>query len=144
MVHGDLKPAHLVVGDHGALLVDWEMFGRGDPAWDLASVFAAPLAAWALGECADPTTRPRTGAALDGLAPYAQDFWRAYRSQRPEGTVPQLAHVGRLVGARLLQSAYEAAADAPRPSAAALRLQQLGLNVVASPGALTALLRLTA
>ena len=36
-VHGDLRLAHALLQDRRALLLDWEMFGLGDPALDVAT-----------------------------------------------------------------------------------------------------------
>jgi len=36
-VHGDLRLAHALLLDRRALLLDWEMFGLGDPALDVAT-----------------------------------------------------------------------------------------------------------
>jgi aminoglycoside phosphotransferase (APT) family kinase protein len=87
LVHRDVKRANCVAHGARVTLVDWEMAGWGDPAWDAGSF---------LGE------RHR--------APVAAAFWRAYVRARGlnAGAAATLLQRSLLfAGARILQTAYE-------------------------------------
>ncbi len=36
IVHGDVKPDNLVISSQGVAIIDWQGFGTGPPAWDIA------------------------------------------------------------------------------------------------------------
>ena len=36
IVHGDLKPDNLIISNQGVTIIDWQGFGIGPPAWDVA------------------------------------------------------------------------------------------------------------
>jgi len=36
IVHGDVKPDNLVISNQGVVIIDWQGFGTGPPAWDIA------------------------------------------------------------------------------------------------------------
>ena len=36
IVHGDVKPDNLVISSQGVTIIDWQGFGTGPPAWDIA------------------------------------------------------------------------------------------------------------
>lgn len=82
VVHGDLSPDQVIVGEGGATLVDLDRLGPGDPAADLASWAAAVLAAG-----------PPRGAALPATASGLLDatlgpaFLGAYRAAGGPATV---------------------------------------------------------
>jgi aminoglycoside phosphotransferase (APT) family kinase protein len=104
LVHRDVKWANCIAHPPpgGARrtrirLVDWEMAGWGDPAFDIGSALS-DYAAFALGA--------RPGAT--GRAPAT--FWSAYARARGLGApvaARLLVRSVRFAGARLVQSAYE-------------------------------------
>jgi aminoglycoside phosphotransferase (APT) family kinase protein len=109
LVHRDVKWANCIAFAPGAgqpggarptavKLVDWEMAGWGDPAFDVGSA----LSDFALFEL--------DGAAAGLVRPAAAAFWRAYvrarrLDERAGGRLLELA--SRYAGARLVQTAYE-------------------------------------
>jgi aminoglycoside phosphotransferase (APT) family kinase protein len=87
LVHRDVKRANCVANGARVALVDWEMAGWGDPAWDVGSV---------LGE--------RHDAAVE------RAFWEAYaraRRLRHSDKARLLRRARRFAGARIVQSAFE-------------------------------------
>jgi thiamine kinase-like enzyme len=88
LVHRDVKWANCIAVGGAIKLVDWEMAGWGDPAWDIGSALAE-LAA-----------RPAAAVAL----------WRAYAAARaPDPGLRDRAL--RFAGARLVQTAFEHAQE---------------------------------
>ena len=91
LVHRDVKRANCVAHGGRIALVDWEMAGWGDPAWDVGSV---------LGERLEPAV--------------AAAFWRAYVGARRLGAADAEALLGRslrFAGARVVQTAFESAQE---------------------------------
>ncbi|MBF0688129.1 MAG: phosphotransferase [Cellulomonas sp.] len=60
LVHGDLKWSNLAVGADGPVVLDWELAGGGDPAWDVGSLAAEHLVR--------PGARAGLGPLLTGYA----------------------------------------------------------------------------
>ena len=88
LVHRDVKWANCIADGGAIKLVDWEMAGWGDPAWDVGSALAE----------------------LAGHAAVARALWRAYvaaGAPAPELRVRAL----RFAGARLVQTAFEHAQE---------------------------------
>lgn len=46
MIHGDLKADNLLITDHTVQLLDWELWGVGDPIYDLGTFVGSIIAAW--------------------------------------------------------------------------------------------------
>jgi aminoglycoside phosphotransferase (APT) family kinase protein len=110
LVHRDVKRANCVAHGGRVALVDWEMAGWGDPAWDVGSV---------LGERHD--------------APVEQAFWDAYARARRLGDADAAALLRRsrrFAGARIVQTAFEHTQE----------VGVLGADVVRDIGAARALL----
>ena len=129
LVHRDVKWANCIAhpaarGGRPARvkLVDWEMAGWGDPAFDVGSVFS-DHAAFA----------PRPGATTA-----AASFWRAYA--RAAGldereAAARLERSVRFAGARLVQTAYEHTQEATVLEAPVARLVRLGRELLLAPDA---------
>jgi hypothetical protein len=141
IVHGDLRWENcLALPAPGArrrtrvLLVDWELAGRGDPAFDVGSVLAEYLRVWVgsvpIVEPVDPgrlVTRARH--PLASMRPAIHAFWSAYRPPNP----PSLRRVIELGAVRLLQTAIERAQGLSFPSAHVVTLVQLADNMLRRP-----------
>jgi thiamine kinase-like enzyme len=138
-IHGDLKLAHVLGAPDRLVLVDWELAGPGDPAWDVAAVLHEPLREWAESATRDAQDEPQPTRALDELARHVPAFWRRYREAAAPGG-DFAARVRVLVGARLVQSAVEANTLRHRPSYASALVLQVGLNVLEREDALATLL----
>jgi aminoglycoside phosphotransferase (APT) family kinase protein len=141
LVHGDLRWENcLRTGVNGArrrdrvLLIDWELAGPGDPAFDVGTVLAEHLANWIesipvldgndVGRFAEFAGRPLARDVLGA-------FWDAYRGAAAEA--PPLHRVAELTGLRLLQSAVERTQDAYEATTPARLLATVGERLLAAP-----------
>ena len=133
LVHRDVKWANCIA--HPAAggsrptrvkLVDWEMAGWGDPAFDVGSAFS-DFAGFALGA-------NRTGSAHAAAAA----FWRAYLRARgldERAAAGLLERSVRFAGARLVQSAFEHTQETTVLSARVADVVRLGRDLLVEPGA---------
>jgi aminoglycoside phosphotransferase (APT) family kinase protein len=149
LIHGDLKPSNVLVANTSAercfkqpLLIDWEHSGIGDPAWDVAAVFAGYVLHWSLGSKkarSTPDYAPTPSRKTLGRVQRAtREFWNAYarNSFTPgvsESSKERLSRAVKFLPGRLLQYAIERARyeDPIRPQTA--QLVQLAANVVRFP-----------
>ena len=126
LIHGDLKWANWLAhatpqGFDELFLVDWELAGSGDTAWDVASMFYAVL-----------FPRMATGAAADDAlrlaSPAISAFVAGYLSETATGDADAIGFVERcaaFLGARCLQGAYELP---PAPTRASIARHTLELG----------------
>ena len=129
LVHRDVKWANCIAHPPpgGARptrirLVDWEMAGWGDPAFDVGSALS-DYAAFALGHGPDAV----------GAAPAA--FWAAYVRARGLGepaAARLLERAVRFAGARLVQRAYEHTQELTRPDERVERIVELARDLLVS------------
>jgi aminoglycoside phosphotransferase (APT) family kinase protein len=94
LVHGDYRLGNVMfAGEAISGVVDWEIWGVGDPRLDLGyfTVFS------------DPATFPGIGAAAPGL-PAADELWQVYSAQaaRPVGDAVWFTALGRLKMAAIM------------------------------------------
>jgi hypothetical protein len=143
LIHGELKLAHcIVVANDGQApelqLIDWELAGTGDRAWDLGSVIGAYLGLW-LSSIRDPGAADPGSTARLPLAymqPYLGKVWRAYRSV---ATLDQFAarallqRALRFAAVRLIQTAVEELQAGARLTSTHILLLQLSANLLAHP-----------
>ena len=141
VVHADLRWENcLALPAPGArrrtrvLLVDWELAGRGDPAFDVGSVLAEYLRVWVgsvpIVEPVDPGRLvARARHPLASMRPAIHAFWSAYQPANP----PQMRRVIELGAVRLLQTAIERAQGLSFPSAHVVTLVQLADNMLRQP-----------
>ena len=141
VVHADLRWENcLALPAPGArrrtrvLLIDWELAGRGDPAFDVGSVLAEYLRVWVgsvpIVEPVDPGRLvARARHPLASMRPAIHAFWSAYRPANP----PSLRRVVELGAVRLLQTAIERAQGLSFPTAHVVTLVQLADNMLRQP-----------
>lgn len=143
LVHGDLRwdnclalPAPGARRRTRVLLVDWELAGRADPAFDVGSVVAEYLRVWVgsvpIVEAVDPGRLvARARHPLGAMRPAVDAFWSAYReaAERPPG----LRRVIEMTAVRLLQTAVERAQGLSAPTAHVITLVQLADNMLRRP-----------
>jgi Ser/Thr protein kinase RdoA (MazF antagonist) len=105
-IHGDVKWDNVLVrrqsgGGWRLWLIDWELAGWGDPAWDLAALVEGVV-----------TTSVLADAALDcgSAMPIVRDAVHAYGKIVGRGSTIAPERLARFVGARLLQVAVQLAA----------------------------------
>jgi Ser/Thr protein kinase RdoA (MazF antagonist) len=142
-VHGDLRWENcLAVGAPGSrrrtrvVLIDWELSGRGAPAFDVGTILAEYLRVW-VGSIpiVTPTDPGRLVAdalhPLSAMHPAIAAFWSAYA--RGSARLPTLRRVVELAAVRLLQIATERAGGLNAPTAHVVTLLQLADNMLAAP-----------
>lgn len=123
-VHGDLRWENCLIPRSGAptAVIDWELAGAGDPAWDVGAFLGEGLRHWAFGT-----------PGLVGTAPL---FWNSYIAARgivgSESDALRARSV-RLSGAWLLGRLVELAQERDRLDPLLLRAIQLAADVVAAP-----------
>jgi aminoglycoside phosphotransferase (APT) family kinase protein len=142
-VHGDLRwdnclalPAPGSTRRTRVLLVDWELAGRADPAFDVASLLAEHLRVWVASipivEGTDPGRfAERARHPLAAMRPAMEAFWTAYRTAHP--SPPAVRRVVELAAARLLQIALEVARRLAATTAHVVALLQLADNMLREP-----------
>jgi thiamine kinase-like enzyme len=109
LIHNDLRWENcLLTRGRKLKLIDWELAGRGDPAWDVGTIFSNFLARWLFSMTFDRGASPALRrTAHEPLAPMRaamRRFWRAYTES---GANVSLSRAARFAGARLIQTAYE-------------------------------------
>jgi aminoglycoside phosphotransferase (APT) family kinase protein len=116
LVHGDLRWENVLVAPDAEIqvwLVDWEMGGAGETAWDAGCFAAACLSAWLCSIPSVPGVRPdrlEDEATLPwaALAPGLDAFWSAYRGIAPETHADAwTARCAQLTAVRLVYRAFE-------------------------------------
>jgi aminoglycoside phosphotransferase (APT) family kinase protein len=141
LVHGDLRWDNcLAIPGPGAqrrtrvVMLDWELAGPCDPAFDIGSVLSEYLRVW-VGSVpiVEPVEPGRLVAharhPLARMRPAMGAFWSAYR--QPGG--PALRRIVELCAVRLLQTAVERAQGVNAPTAHVVTLVQLADNLLRHP-----------
>ena len=144
LIHGDLKSANMITrrGIRGLTIVDWELAGFGDPAWDVGSIWGDALGLWILTipMSTDATIEEFLKLApfpLKRLQPALKSFWHRYAEARALGTEASRSLLMRsveLAAARLLQAAFENTVQASRPTVNVAYMLQLSWNMLSRPG----------
>jgi hypothetical protein len=152
LVHGDLRWDNCVAWARPGssrrtriTLVDWELAGIGDPAWDVGTVFSEYLSAWLLSTpvAAEIPLAWATAHAelpLERMHPAIQAFWSAYQRET-EATAPSATGGERLVravkyaAARLIQTGFERQLLTAHLTNQLVLLVQLSENMLKQPEA---------
>jgi hypothetical protein len=130
LIHGDLRWENVLVAEGPAprvWLVDWELGGAGEHAWDAACFAAAAVSAWLWSipfVPGVPLHRLSAEAAIpiEALAPALNVFWSAYRASAPRSAADGWAErCAQLAAVRLVHLGFECTAEdlGLRPSAVA-------------------------
>jgi aminoglycoside phosphotransferase (APT) family kinase protein len=115
LVHGDLRWDNVIADGAAAVrLVDWELAGRGDPAWDVGSVLGQLISDWAIVTQRAAGDRGAADQALARTHARAAAFTGAYLAgAEPDGPLAGAGErAAAYVGPRLLQLGIEIAVDA--------------------------------
>jgi aminoglycoside phosphotransferase (APT) family kinase protein len=145
LVHRDVKWDNVLLGQVGGrrriTMVDWELAGFGDPAWDLGSVIADYLGLWlsslpaGAGRGIDSYV-DHARVPLQSLQPAIRAFWHEYRRARclddKENSCLLTAAV-KNGAARLLQTAFEYAQGQRELDDRAVASVQLANNILRDP-----------
>jgi aminoglycoside phosphotransferase (APT) family kinase protein len=141
--HNDIRWANIIRlaaaprGRPGLCLVDWELGGYADPAWDVGSVLGWLLERWPRSVEVRARSGPQEWAGLaevplERIQASALSFWEAYRRDAiHDGGL--LLRAVRYCAVRLLQTVFEGAQHAAELTAAQLLLVQLAVNILARP-----------
>ena len=137
LVHRDVKWANCIAFEPRGggrptqiKLVDWEMAGWGDPAFDVGSAFNDFL-----GYC-ERRQRP-----LSSVQPAIAGFWAAYlraRALDERAAAQLLVRAVRFAGARLLQSTFEHTQETPHVTRRVAAGAALGATLLSAPRAAAA------
>lgn len=149
VVHGDIRFENVLIPSAGpedvegmkVWLVDWEMVQIGDPAWDFAGALHDFLVHWVRtmpleGELSAAERAAQARCPIASLRPMIRALWSGYRRGYGLASAEAEALLSRAVAfssARLIQSAYEMAAEADRLPGESVILLQLAANVLADP-----------
>jgi Ser/Thr protein kinase RdoA (MazF antagonist) len=150
-IHGDVKWDNCLLyrgddGSEGLCLVDFEAAVAGDPCWDIGSALSHYLSFWVFSMPAAEPLAPESFAELaryplDAMKPALSACWAAYADRRrfdTESWGDELERAVAYAGARLVQSAFEAAQLAQQMSRAVVLQLQLALNILTRPQAAAA------
>jgi hypothetical protein len=150
IIHGDIRFDNILVrppqGARGAeptelWIVDWEMVGIGDPAWDLAGALQDFLVVWVASmPLSEELTAEQMNAgarvSLDAVRVAVRALWSGYRAGsglEPAEAEGLLNRAVAFSAARLIQSAFEVLVDAERLAGPAVLLLQVAANLLAEP-----------
>lgn len=143
LVHGDLRwdnclafPAPGSRRRTRVLIVDWELAGGGEAAFDLGTVLAEYLRVWVgsipIVDARDPARMlDRARLPLRRMWPAMRGFWSAYGLAG--GHRPTRRRVAELAAVRLLQTAVERTQGVSKPTAHVTTLVQLAENMLGDP-----------
>ncbi len=149
VIHGDVRFDNVLIQTAGideagglkVWIVDWEMVQFGDPAWDVAGALQDFLVHWVWtmpleGDLSAEERVARARRPLASLRTAIRALWSGYRrgsGLEPDEAGALLSRAVAYSSARLIQSAYEAAAEADRLPGESVILLQLAANVLADP-----------
>ena len=146
LVHGDVKWDNCLVhtaegGAEELRLIDWESAGLGDPCWDIGSALSHYLSFWLFsipvtGAVAPERLPELASYPLDSMKPALSACWTAYVDERALGTreaSEDLLHAVEMAGARLVQTAFEAAQMMQQLTSSLVLHLQLALNILQRP-----------
>jgi hypothetical protein len=150
VIHGDIRFDNVLVRPRRAVsepaavelwIVDWEMVGIGDPAWDLAGALQEFPALWVSsmplsdGMTAEQMTA-QARVPLAALRSALRALWSGYRAGAgldEDEASDLLARAVAFSAARLVQSAFELLDRADRLAGPAVVLLQISANLLAQP-----------
>ena len=158
VIHGDVRWDNCLAV-HGAThhwtrlqLIDWELCGAGDPAYDIGAFLGEYLRAWLQSiPIADPRDAGRLLAharlPLERMRPALRAFWAAYALHcraTPAELRATLRRSTRYAAVRLLMAALEEAQELAELRSSVLQLLPLSQNILRRPGEAAELLGLGA
>ncbi len=142
-MHGDLRWENVLVAAEGkprVWLVDWEMGGAGERAWDAGCFAAACISAWLCSIPSVPDVPPADLADeaeihIDALAPASDAFWTAYREAAPavDDDDAWAERCAQLAAVRLVHTASSARSSTPACPRRPVAHLQVAAHVLEDP-----------
>ena len=137
LMHGDVRFENALISssvNQSLHLIDWELCDIGDPAWDVAGALHSYLVTRT---CLPWARQSEALQYVPTLLTAAQEFWSTYvKGQMLANDLVEFRErCIRLMGARLIQAAFEHACFAPTLTAEASELFEQGRNYLAYPQA---------
>lgn len=121
-------------------IIDWELAGIGDPAWDVGTVFSEYLGFWIRSAPISGATLPEqflkfAKYPLEKIQPALRAFWNSYLRAADCRTDADdfLLRAVNYTAARLIQTAFERVQDAAQMTGHAATLVQLSANILSRP-----------
>ncbi|MEN8113330.1 MAG: phosphotransferase [Actinomycetota bacterium] len=122
-------------------LIDWELSGAGDPAWDVGCAFSEYLAFWLAsipitGDAPPDRFLDLAGSPIEQMQPAIGALWQSYVTRTgtdPERSTEFLMRAVRYAAARLVQRAFERTQHSAWVASDVICLLQLSLNVFEDP-----------
>jgi Phosphotransferase enzyme family len=141
LIHGDIKAEHCYVawredGSVDLRVIDWELSGIGDPAWDVACAVSEILVMTSA-----PAGRTRVKELPEGAAQFVRTYARGFG--RSACTAAFLHRLTLYTALRFFQSSVERATVNPNDAAPIHVYLDWSEAILARPEAFTALLRTT-
>ena len=143
LVHGDLRWENVLVAPGAApprvWLVDWEMGGSGERAWDVGCFAASGVSAWLSSIPAVPDVAParlvaEAGLPMDAIVPGLDAFWTAYRAAGPRAPTDAWAiRCAQLAAVRVVHLAFDRSAHEADLHPLAVAHLQVATHILADP-----------
>jgi len=154
LIHRDIKLENWIVASESSVpgrprlkLVDWELAARGDPCWDVGSLFSGYLSFWLSSVPITGREPPErflqlSSCPLERIQPVLCSFWGSYCNSMGFGTLAHewLLRSTRYAAVRLIQTAFEQSKKTRELTGNVVGLLQLSLNILRRPQEATALL----
>lgn len=146
LIHNDVKSDNILFPQpagawENVVLVDWELVQFGDPAWDVAGVLQDFIVFWSSSMALQDGLTPDAMVAtarwpLPQLQSSLRAMWRGYRTAAGldgDAANELLMRAVRFSAGRMIQTAYELGAAAPRLPPLSVILLQISSNLLADP-----------
>jgi len=145
LIHFDAKGDNVLLcsmtGARSVWLIDWEMAGLGDAAWDIGSILADYLGVWLAwipitGEDSPADYLSLARFPLITLQSALRAFWKSYRlacNLNERAASAFLLSATRYAAVRLIQRVYEQARDEVDLAANDICQLQLRWNILSEP-----------
>jgi hypothetical protein len=143
LVHGDLRWENVLVAPAaappGVWLVDWEMGGSGERAWDVGCFAASGVSVW-LSSIPTVPDLPldllvaEATLPMEAIVPGLAAFWTGYRAAGPPPTDDWATRCAQLAAVRIVHLAFDRSAGEAELHPLAVAHLQVAVHILADPG----------
>lgn len=145
LIHGDMKWDNIILTHHNyndrnfqMRIVDWELAGIGDPAWDIGCILQDFISFWLYSLPITGNENPEqlilsTEYPLENMKKAIREFWRGYIKTAGIGSRKAnelLIRSTRYCAARLIQKIYESHQSSSELSNTAFYMIQTSMNIM--------------